>query len=121
MESFTLYMRRLLKEKGISQQQVFRAADISDRYGYKIISGEKHTTQRDRIIKLCLAGHFSVTEANQALMLYGMSPLFEQNDRDQIIQTALESRCFEIVDVNEMLEKAGFEKLYEGKRSSDLW
>jgi len=108
-------MRRMFREKGISQQEVFRAADISDRYGYRIISGEKHTKQRDIIIKLCLAAHFSVSETNEALMLYGMSPLYEQNGRDELIRRAIEEKRYEIADLNEMLEKNGYEKLYDGK------
>lgn len=32
---FATYMRKLLKEKGITQQEVFIAADLSDSYGYK--------------------------------------------------------------------------------------
>ena len=44
---FTDYMREKCKEKGILQQDVFLAADLPDRYGYKLISEQKHTTQRD--------------------------------------------------------------------------
>ena len=44
---FTDYMREKCKEKGILQQDVFLAADLPERYGYKLISEQKHTTQRD--------------------------------------------------------------------------
>ena len=116
METFTEYMRRMFREKGISQQEVFRAADISDRYGYRIISGEKHTKQRDRIIKLCLAAHYTAEETDKALILYGMSPLYEQSGRDELIRRAMDGKCYEIADVNEQLEISGYEKLYDGRQ-----
>ncbi|MBR4743432.1 MAG: hypothetical protein IK082_04480, partial [Oscillospiraceae bacterium] len=59
---FSDYMRALFREKGILQQNVFLAADISENYGYKLISGEKHTVQRDVILRLCLAGRFDREE-----------------------------------------------------------
>ena len=30
------------------------AAGVPERYGYKLISGEKHTIQRDVILRLCI-------------------------------------------------------------------
>ena len=50
------------KEKGILQQDVFLAADLPERYGYKLISEQKHTTQRDTILRLCLAARFDEDE-----------------------------------------------------------
>ena len=40
-EAFSIYIKDLLKEKGIKQQNVFLNADIPERYGYKLLSGEK--------------------------------------------------------------------------------
>ena len=115
---FTSFMRDKLLQKGITQQQVFRFADISEKFGYKLISGEKHTRQRDLIIKLCLAAQFTEEELSTALQLYGMSPLFSQNSRDEVIRQALKEGVREIADLNEALEKAGFERFYESKRGA---
>ena len=79
---FTEYMRKILQRKGVSQQQMFRSADISEKYGYKLVSGEKHTRQRDLLIKLGIAAHFTEKELSEALILYGMAPLYQQNARD---------------------------------------
>ena len=72
---FADYMREKFKEKGILQQDVFLAADLPERYGYKLISEQKHTTQRDTILRLCLAARFDLNETDEALILYGMAPL----------------------------------------------
>ena len=42
----------------------------STSYGSKIVTMEKHTKDRDLIIRLCLAGHFNWDETNRALKLY---------------------------------------------------
>lgn len=59
---FTRYMRETFRAKGLRQQDVFLAADIPERYGYKLISGEKRTRQRDVILRLCLGAGFSLAE-----------------------------------------------------------
>ena len=79
---FTDYMRAKFREKDISQQNVFLAADLPERYGYKLISGEKRTEKRDTILRICLAAEFCLEETQEALMLYGMSPLHGRIPRD---------------------------------------
>lgn len=39
--AFSEYIKDLLKEKRITQQMVFLKADIPEKYGYKLLSGEK--------------------------------------------------------------------------------
>ena len=57
--AFAEYMRRMIKEKGASQQEIFLYADIPERYGYKLISQEKHTRQRDIILRICYSADFT--------------------------------------------------------------
>ena len=42
-DMFSIYIKNILSEKGMTQQAVFLKADIPERYGYKLLSGEKHT------------------------------------------------------------------------------
>lgn len=109
---FSNYMRKMFKEKGFSQQEVFIRADMPERYGYKIINLEKHTVQRDVIIRLALASKFDLKETNRALKLYGFSELYSKIGRDAVIIVALNSRTWNIDTVNEMLRDNGFEELY---------
>lgn len=57
--AFAEDMRTLIRAKKKTFQDVFLQADISERYGYKLISQEKHTKQRDIILRLCYAGKFN--------------------------------------------------------------
>lgn len=109
---FSEYMRDCLRAKGISQQEVFLAADISDGYGYKILSEEKHTRQRDLIIRLCLAGQLTLEETQTALKLYGFSPLYPRIRRDAVVILAIHSKVHDPRTVNGWLCEHGFTPLY---------
>ena len=100
---FTDYMRAKFRENDISEQNVFLSADLSERYGYKLISGEKRTRQRDVILRLCLSAEFHLDEVREALMLYGMSPLHDRIPRDMAFIVAFNKRIFEIHDVDAIL------------------
>ena len=102
---FTDYMRRKLLEKKISQKEVFIKADLDDRYGYKLISGEKQTQQRDTILRICLAAEFTLVETQEALILYGMAPLYEKIRRDTAFIVAFNNRIYDIHEVDTILRE----------------
>ena len=102
---FTDYMRRKLREKKISQKEVFIKADLDDRYGYKLISGEKQTQQRDTILRICLAAEFSLVETQEALVLYGMAPLYQKIRRDTAFIVAFCNRIYDIHEVDAILRE----------------
>lgn len=100
---FSVYMKNCIKEKGLQQKDVFLAADISDGYGYKLLSEEKHTKQRDMILRLCLGAKLTLEETQRALKIYGMSPLYSRLPRDAVIIVAIESGIYEISQLNQLL------------------
>ena len=104
---FADYIRAKLREKGILQQNVFLAADLSENYGYKLIAEEKHTRRRDVILRLCLAARFSREEVQEALILYGMAPLYRRFARDAVLLVAIQNGVYELGEVNRLLERCG--------------
>ena len=102
---FTDYMRAKFREKGIKQKNVFIAADLDDRLGYKLISGEKRTEKRDVIIRICLAAEFRLAEVQEALTLYGMSPLHERIPRDMAFIVSFNCHIYDIHDVDTILRE----------------
>ena len=111
---FAAYMRQKLREKGLLQQDVFLAADLSEGFGYKLISEEKRTRQRDVILRLCLAAEFKPAEVQEALLRYGMAPLWWRFPRDAVLLTAFGSGVYELQKVNELLEQHGQLPLLKG-------
>ena len=104
---FADYMRAKFREKGVLQQNIFLASDISENYGYKLIAEEKHTVQRDIILRICLAAQFDLNETQKALILYGMAPLFWLLPRDLVFMAAIVHKAFDIHQVNEILIRCG--------------
>ena len=104
---FADYMRMKFREKGILQQNVFLAADLSENYGYKLIAEEKHTRQRDTILRLCLAARFRLEEVQEALILCGMAPLHGRFPRDAVLTVAIQNGIYDLCEVNRLLESCG--------------
>ena len=110
---FADYMRMKFREKGILQQNVFLAADLSENYGYKLIAEEKHTRQRDTILRLCLAARFRPEEVQEALILYGMAPLHGRFPRDAVLTVAVQNGIYDLCEANRLLESYGQVPLIE--------
>lgn len=102
---FADFMRAKLREKRILQQDIFLAADLPERYGYKLISEQKHTTKRDVILRLCLAARFDLGETQEALILYGMAPLYAKIPRDAAYILAFYNRIYDIHEVDAILRE----------------
>ncbi len=110
---FAAYMRRKLREKGILQQELFLAADLSENYGYKLIAQEKHTRNRNVILRLCIAARMTPEEANEALTLYGLAPLHGRIARDAALLSALAGGVRDIHDVDALLRSHGMAPLVD--------
>ncbi len=109
--AFPEYMRGKIKEKGMLQQTVFLAADIPERYGYKLLSGEKRTRQRDIILRLCYAADFTLDEVQKALRLYPFPELYAKFPRDALLMIAFNEHPGDIIDVNAFLKENNAEVL----------
>ncbi|MBQ3263149.1 MAG: hypothetical protein IJH52_08235 [Oscillospiraceae bacterium] len=112
---FAAYMRGKLREKGILQQEVFLAADLSENYGYKLIAQEKHTRNRNVILRLCIAARLTPEETREALTLYGMAPLHGRIARDVVLLSALAFGLRDVHDVDALLRSCGLTPLMDGE------
>lgn len=100
---FSAYMHEMLRKYGKTQQEVFLQADVPERFGYKIISEDKHTKQRDTILRICYATGMTLEETQKALTLYGMAPLYARISRDAVLMVAFNQHTGNILDVNALL------------------
>ena len=113
--AFAAYMRRKLRERGRLQQDVFLAADVSENYGYKLIAQEKHTRNRNVILRLCIAARLTPEEVNEALTLYGMAPLHGRLARDVVLLSVISSGMRDIHDVDALLRSCGMAPLVDSE------
>ena len=100
---FSAYMHEMLRKYGKTQQEVFLQADVPERFGYKILSEDKHTKQRDTILRICYAAGMNLEETQKALTLYGMAPLYARISRDAVLMVAFNQHKGNILDVNALL------------------
>lgn len=110
-KSFYYYFKDVVDSKNIQLKDVYLMANVSESYGSKLVTMEKHTKNRDMIIRLCVAGHFHIDEINRALKLYGMSPLYSKDKRDACIIVSINNRTYDLYKINELLESKGLKQL----------
>ena len=110
-KAFYYYMKNAFDAKSLKLKDIYSFAGVSESWGEKILRMEKHTKNRDLIIRFCIAGHFSLRETNRALKLYGMTPLYSRNKRDVCIILAINNRIFDLSQVDDLLTGQGFVQL----------
>ena len=109
--SFSAFFKEVLKRNGISQQIAFLRADVPERYGYKILTGEKSTRQRDIILRLCYAAEMTLEEAQKALKKYGMAQLYAKIPRDAMFMIGFNERPGSIIELNTLMKMNNLEPL----------
>ncbi len=110
-KAFYYYMKDVLESKNILLKVVYSFAGVTESYGSKILTMEKHTKNRDLIIRFCIAGHFLLGETNRALKLYGMSPLYAKDKRDACLIIAINNRKYDLFEIDNLLEEHGLPQL----------
>ncbi|MBO6215828.1 MAG: hypothetical protein J6N76_09940 [Lachnospiraceae bacterium] len=110
-EGFCRFIRECILKKDLTQQRVFLNADIPERYGYKLLSGEKRTRQRDVILRICYAAEMSLDETQRALRLYGLPELYAKIPRDAFLMITFNERPGSIIEVNALLKEHDLEPL----------
>lgn len=110
-KAFYYYFKDVIESKNIFLKDVYSFAGVTESWGGKIITMEKHTKNRDLILRLCIAGHFSLEEINRALKLYGMNSLYAKDKRDACLIVAINNRIYDLSELDDLLENQGFVKL----------
>jgi transcriptional regulator with XRE-family HTH domain len=116
--SFTSYMDMIIHKKGMKRQDIAQRADLSRSYSYKLLTGEKRTKDRDKIILLCMALEMAIEEVQTALDLYPFPRLNKQIKRDTLIILAIKNKK-SIDELDEWLDKLELSLLSRSK-SEDL-
>ena len=105
--SFPAFIDEMLKERKVKRKAVAIRSGLSQDYTYKLLRGDKRTTERDYILAICLAIGMNLAQTQHALQIYGMPILDKRDLRSQVIILGVEDGC-SIDEINGFLEKAGF-------------
>ena len=101
--SFAAYMDELIAQRKLKRQELLQRADLPQKYGYKLLTGESITRDRDKLLRIFLALQMSLKEVRCALELYGMPPLYPKIRRDAIFIIAFNRKIYSIEQVNRIL------------------
>ena len=115
--AFYSYMKHALEKKNIRLKDLYSFAGVTESYGGKILTMEKHTKDRDLIIRFCVAGHLGWEETSRALKLYGFNELYAKDPRDAVIIVAINNRIFNLSDIDGLLLAHGLTGLSAEEQS----
>ena len=110
--SFYFLIDKYIEEHGLKRQFIIEKALLTPQYGYKLLNGQKHTKNRNVIIRLCLAMGMSLEETQAVIKAYGMPELDESNFRECILMLGIEKKK-SIYDIQEWLDNSALEPLIE--------
>ena len=108
---FPAYMDTIISKKRLKRQDIFQRADLPQKYGYKLLSGETHTTDRDKLLRIFIAMKMTLKETQRALELYGLAALYPKKKRDAVIIIAINKGISWVDTVNEWLAEHGESEL----------
>lgn len=114
---FVSYMDELLAQKQMKRQEVLLRADLPQKYGYKLLTGEAHTTDRDKLLRICFAMRLTLKQTQRVLKLYGMNELYPKNKRDVLMIVALGQKQFDLDKLNAQLKAQDLKPLYQPEES----
>ena len=106
----------MIREHKIKRKNIAVRSGMSQDYTYKLLRGDKKTTERDYFLAICIAIGMNLAQVQHALRIYGMPVLSKADLRSHIISLGI-SEGKDIDEINDWLEKSGF---YLIKTSPDM-
>lgn len=106
-ETFVQFMDSIIEKSGLSRTDIAQRAGMSRDYTYKILSGQKQTSERDYLIAVCIALRMNLWQTQRALSLYPFPVLDDSDERSAIIKAGIK-KAMSMDDINMCLESCDY-------------
>ncbi len=110
-EELSDMLRRIIKEKGLSDPQVYHRAQIKKNSYNKIINGETKKPSMETMARLAMALKLTYKEACELLASAGMA-FSDSSKFDIIVSYFLKNKDYDLYKLDEQLLKYGFQTLF---------
>ena len=109
-ETFTEMVLRLIDEKGMTDPQCYKKANMDKRLFSKIRCNTKYHPEKETAILLALALELNLEETGQLLRKagYALSPI---NERDVIVEFFITEKRYNVMDIDGVLYEKGLKLL----------
>ena len=109
-ETWQEMLVRLLNEKGMTNPECYKKADVDRKLFSKIMGNKNHAPHKDTAIKLALALELPIKEAGEMLEKAGYA-LSHSSRRDLAIEYFFLNRKYDLYELNYALQMLGEEPL----------
>lgn len=111
-DSFENHLRRLINKKGLTNSEVYSAANISKQYFSKLLKG-KVKPSKNKVLALAIGLHLNLDETIDFLKLagYALSPI---SQTDVIVKYFIENKDYNVMKIDIVLFDYGLDPLSKG-------
>lgn len=109
-ESFQQRLLRFIDERGLTDPEVYKAANVDRKLFSKIRCNKDYIPKKKTIVALCIALKLNLDDAQDLLATAGFR-LTTSSRADLVVMYCLENKLYNIYEVNALLDQFGEQEL----------
>ena len=108
-QSLAEMLTKIIEQKGFTKKEVIKRSELSEPYGYQILSGVRNP-ERAKLLSITVGMGLSLDETQKLLKCAGYSPLYVKIPFDSVVLYGI-FKGLSVVEINSMLFECGLDTL----------